>query len=74
MNAALNALNPFEYERLAGEQAKLFFFYPMMTHSLQETAGVVYFHLQVLADFGVVEEIALRMLATLRGVHNTNSP
>jgi hypothetical protein len=62
MTSALNALNPFEYERLAAEQAKLFFFYPMMTHSLQETAGVVHFHPQVIADFGVVEEIALRML------------
>ena len=67
MSAALNALNPFEYERLAAEQAKLFFFYPMMTHSLQETAGVVYFHPQVIADFGVVEEIALRMLGALQG-------
>jgi hypothetical protein len=65
--SALNALNGLEYERLAAEQAKLFFFYPMMTHSLQETAGLVYFHPQVLADFGVVEEIALRMLAALRG-------
>jgi hypothetical protein len=66
MNAALNAVNPFEYERLAAEQAKLFFFYPMMTHSLQETAGVVYFHPQIIEDFGVVEEIALQILRALR--------
>jgi hypothetical protein len=70
MNAALN---PFEYERLAAEQAKLLFFYPMMTHSLQETAGVVYFHPQAIADFGVVEEIALKMLTELQKVQNTKS-
>jgi hypothetical protein len=66
MNAARFAFDG-EYERLGAEEAKLFFFYPMMTHSLQETAGVVYFHGQVIADFDVINEIALRMLAALRG-------
>jgi hypothetical protein len=74
MNAALVALKPFEYERLAAEQAKLFFFYPIMTHSLQKTAGIVYFHPQIIADFGVIEEIALKMLDALQGLHSTKSP
>jgi hypothetical protein len=74
MNAALVALKSFEYERLAAEQAKLFFFYPMMTHSLQETAGVVYFHPQIIADFGVIEEIALKMFDALQGIRGANGP
>ena len=74
MNAALDALKPFEYERLAEEQVKLFFFYPMMTHSLQETAGIVYFHPQIIADFGVIEEIALKVLDALQGAHQYEKP
>jgi hypothetical protein len=44
-----------------------------MTHSLQETAGIVYFHPQIIADFGVIEEIALKMLDALQGLHSTKS-
>lgn len=70
MNQALLAFDGFEYERLAAEQAKLFFFYPMITHSLQETIGVVHFHPQIIADFRTVEELAIKVFDEL----TTQSP
>ncbi len=66
MNEALSQLDGFEYERLAAEQAKLFVFYPMMTHSLHDTIGVVRFHPQVIADFLTIVETATRMLSELQ--------
>jgi hypothetical protein len=33
----------------------------------------VYFHPRIIADFGVIEEIALKMLDALQGVHSTKA-
>jgi hypothetical protein len=41
---------------------------------VQETAGVVYFHPQIIADFGVIEEIALKMFDALQGIRGANGP
>jgi hypothetical protein len=71
INDVLNQLNPAEYDRLSSEQARLFVFQPVMTHSLSEAKGVVACHAQVIVDFLTVEELALKMLAELRGLSSS---
>ncbi|MCA6114647.1 hypothetical protein J6524_06900 [Bradyrhizobium sp. WSM 1738] len=58
----------FEYERLSAEQKKLLVFEPLITHSIKETTAHFAFHVQMLADFGVVEEIGYKMLDELGGL------
>jgi len=63
--AALNALDPYEYERLDAEQLKLFVFQPLIYHSFHEMPAPMAFHSQLIADFLTVEELGLKMLAEL---------
>jgi hypothetical protein len=51
-----------EHSRLIDEQAELYIFQPLMTHSFNEAEGIVRFHVQSLIDFVTVEELALKML------------
>jgi hypothetical protein len=63
--AALNALNPYEYERLDAEQVKLFVFQPLICHSFNEMPAPMAFHPQLIADFLTVEALGLKMLGEL---------
>jgi hypothetical protein len=51
-----------KYDRLDAEQEKLGKFDPVMTHSFNEAARPVVFHIQMLADWNTVVEIAERFL------------
>jgi hypothetical protein len=73
MDAALNSFRPYEYEQLSAEQAKLFVFQPSMTHSFSEAKGIVPFHVQMVADFLTIEQLALKMLDELRGLQATRA-
>jgi hypothetical protein len=55
----------FEYEQLSAEQSLLLVFQPLITHSIRETTAHFAFHVQMLADFATVEEIAYKMLDEL---------
>jgi hypothetical protein len=66
MHEALNVrFDGFEYDRLAAEQERLLIFQPLITHSVRETTNVFRFHIQMLADFNIVEEIGYKMLHEL---------
>lgn len=54
-----------EHDRLVNEQARLGDFRPIMTHSVEEAAGVVVFHGQLLSVFKTVDLIATKMLEEL---------
>lgn len=69
MNDALyRSADPNEYERLSGEERRLLFFRPVITHSLTETTARYPFHAQMIADFLTVEEFGYRMLDELRQI------
>jgi hypothetical protein len=68
--AALNSLDPYEYERLNAEQEKLFVFQPVMCHSYTEMGAPYAFHPQLIADFLTVEELGEKMLAELTSAAN----
>jgi hypothetical protein len=70
--AALNALKPYEYQRLDAEQLKLFVFQPLICRSFNEMPAPFAFHPQLIADFLTVEELGLRMLAELAATKNVN--
>ncbi len=65
--AALNALQPLEYERLDEEQSKLFVFQPLVGHSFTEMTATFAFHPQLICDFLTVEELGEKMLGELVG-------
>jgi hypothetical protein len=65
--AALNALQPLEYERLDEEQSKLFVFQPLVGHSFTEMPALFAFHPQLICDFLSVEELGEKMLTELVG-------
>jgi hypothetical protein len=65
--AALNALRPYEYERLDAEHSKLFIFQPLVCHSFTEMLAPLAFHPQLICDFLTVEELGEKMLAELVG-------
>ena len=54
-----------EVEELEEAQHKLISFLPVTTHSFAEQAKFVYFHRQMLTDFNMVEDVAVRMLHAL---------
>ncbi len=54
---ALTSRDLESYERLKAEQVSLTRFQPVMTHSLDQGAKVVVFHVQLLSDFVTIEEI-----------------
>ncbi len=54
-----------EHDRLDQEQKSLVTFIPQMTHSFEESAKLVVFHPQMLADFNTVEELGRKMLEEL---------
>ncbi len=70
--AALNALNPYEYQRLDAEQLKLFVFQPLICHSFNEMPAPFAFHPQLIVDFFTVEELGLKMLAELAATKTVN--
>ena len=55
----------FLYERLAAKQEKLLVWQPLISHSVKETTNPYRFHIQMLADFITVEEIAYKVLEEL---------
>jgi hypothetical protein len=63
--AALNAFDPYEYERLNTEQMKLFVFQPLICHSYSEMVAPCAFHPLLIVDFLTVEELGEKMLAEL---------
>jgi hypothetical protein len=63
--AALNAVDPYKYERLNAEQLKLCVFQPLMCHSFNEMVAPCAFHPQLINDFLTVEELGEKMLAEL---------
>ena len=52
-------------DRLEEAQRELLEFPVIATHSFGESAGILYFHAQMLKDFNTVREIATRMLSCL---------
>lgn len=54
-----------EVEELEKAQNELISFLPVTTHSFEEQAKFVYFHRQMLTDFNMVEEVAMKMLRAL---------
>lgn len=56
-----------EVEKLEKAQHKLISFMPVTTHSFGEQAKFVYFHLQMLTDFNMVDEVGVKMLRALDG-------
>ena len=54
-----------EYDRLSSEQFKLGRFRPWVQHSFEEGSKPVVFHVQMLADFNTVDELAHKMLNEL---------
>jgi hypothetical protein len=65
MTAALNAFEPYEYERLHAEQMKLLIFQPLICHSFTEMGAPYAFHPQLIADFLTIEQLGEKMLAEL---------
>ena len=65
MHEAIRRQEYAEVEKLEEAQHKLISFLPVTTHSFAEQAKFVYFHRQMLTDFNMVEEVALRMLCAL---------
>lgn len=65
MTKAISRFDADEYEKLNAEQSKLLIFQPMMTHSVTETKKLYPFHVQLLADFATIEELAMMMLKDL---------
>jgi hypothetical protein len=70
---ALNALQPYEYERRDAELMKLCFFRPLMCHSFTEMPAPYAFHPQLIADFLTVEKLGEKMLAELAASKSVNS-
>lgn len=66
INQAATHGNFEEADRLTAEQEKLVFFRPWMTQSSEGRTKAVPFHVQLLADFNTVEEIAQKLLEELR--------
>jgi len=64
--AALNAFDPYEYQRLDDEQQKLFVFQPLICHSFNEMPAPFAFHPQLIADFLTVEQLGLKILTELQ--------
>jgi hypothetical protein len=54
-----------EHDRLDREQMKLCVFQPFITHAWDEQAPILYFHGQMIADYGTVIEMGHRMLKEL---------
>ena len=52
-------------EQIMNEQSALGTFKPIMTHSLNEGANLVFFHPQMLADFYTIEEICRKLFDEL---------
>jgi hypothetical protein len=65
---ALNALLPYEYERLEAAQMKLLVFQPLVCHSFTEMPAPFAFHPQLICDFLTVEQLGERMLTELSSV------
>lgn len=65
--AAIHQRDYAEYHRLDAEQTKLGKFTPAMTHSHNESSGLVAFHAQLLADWNTVTEIAEKFFDLLSG-------
>lgn len=57
-NTAINARDYDGYNTLSEEQDALGVFSPIITHSFSEESRPVWFHPQMLTDFGTIEEIA----------------
>jgi hypothetical protein len=55
----------FLYERLAAKQETLLVWQPLISHSVKETTNPYRFHIQMLADYVTVEEIANKVLVEL---------
>jgi hypothetical protein len=70
MNKAIWRSDGDEYDKLLDQQRRLYVFQPLMGHSLNESKGIVRFHMQILADFLTVEELALKMLDEVRALLN----
>lgn len=58
--------DPTEYRRLLGEQSRLLFFQPMITHSAVETSAHYPLHAQMIADFLTMEEFGYKMFDQLK--------